>query len=710
MLLSKTGWRIKRLISQKREDTMVDTGRASQSEERSTRQQSRHQSWLSQPPKDANSLMLRRTNSITPTRTTLSLPPIQTAHSSASSLCSCNYDGNPPHPLSQSELPLLTPKILYLDLEESTPNTSDAQKWRKIFEGPLSSMATTSTVFPSSTSAVGLDSKSKPHEGLSLLSQDEEDGDKTPTQDDLNGMDDKTEIPWSPNVQQLIEQTDEAFKAVGFVLANSKSSNQEWYPDDDAATDRTRQPRIVLRKQHKAPVARAASVSKPKRRKSEKQKTGIKPVKSPTPTSSPRWTLSEVTDGMTGLLTGKGFNRGTAVAEATLISGGVGQLKIDSKTELASEEFSRTTASGLIRDLTTPIEPFYLQDLPSRICAIGVEAPSEEVTNTTSLAPPIPDRSMKRRTCNKSLELSPANARSDLTFHDVTFPSPPMVGSTMTPPHRNTPQLLILPTIPEVPRLSTIKPNIRQSSTVSPLTPQVWQNATSNSTIRDSGSTESTKKSFPSPLTPQTPSTFVLESTPYSLTSNGFRHGSIRLNQQYSQFRKNSDTSTPSPVSSRNISPSSSRPPSLTSGNKTTSVLSRAAGGFPQIRGRKGSDTPHDWTAFQMAISGGTGDYLMEDYYSFPSQLYDEETTKEEDEIFEWWSSYGFRLGGLLKEDPRITRKRKLKERLRMQAVEAWGKMDRDLASETNMRDQTNISELGKASEIMTDASNEVKR
>ncbi|RBR13880.1 hypothetical protein FVER53590_00338 [Fusarium verticillioides] len=85
---------------------------------------------------------------------------------------------------------------------------------------------------------------------------------------------------------------------------------------------------------------------------------------------------------------------------------------------------------------------------------------------------------------------------------------------------------------------------------------------------------------------------FYLKSTPYTLTSPSFRHGPI--------------------------------------------TLAKAEVG----KGAKIMDDTLDWTAFQMAILGGAGDFLQD--------MSSEEDTKQVEEITSWFDTFGFETYGVL--------------------------------------------------------------
>lgn len=154
----------------------------------------------------------------------------------------------------------------------------------------------------------------------------------------------------------------------------------------------------------------------------------------------------------------------------------------------------------------------------------------------------------------------------------------------------------------------------------------------------------------------------ILESTPYSLTSIGFRHGKIRLN------RCSSITSTRQ-GSSKNYNPASKRDTNRRrEDNPETDKF-----GVITNQKSQGNDSGNrlDLGFFQTAISEGTGDYLIgvSDDLDVNMHGYKAGLEKEIEEIADWWSGLGISLGGLQTEDPRVKSKRRLKPKLQAEGV-----------------------------------------
>jgi hypothetical protein len=156
----------------------------------------------------------------------------------------------------------------------------------------------------------------------------------------------------------------------------------------------------------------------------------------------------------------------------------------------------------------------------------------------------------------------------EMTINSLTFPTPPRISrrpsASGTIPH--------LPTIPEISPLS-LSPTERFNTVPGLLQPS------------------------PSKPEPRSEENFIfLPSTPFTLTSPLFRHGTIRVPITYQE---------------------------------------------PKIRS---DEEVLDWTAFQMAISGTGGiDGLADVYEQGERERMElEEMEREADDILQWWTSFGF--------------------------------------------------------------------
>jgi len=218
--IQKTGWRLKQLLSHRRKPSLDNSGNGLEefyfTDSKLSTNAPKRLSWLSQSPSTEIPLPLRRTSSSATARTHYLPLGSTTAHSSASSLCSCDCDANPAavqQPLSKSDQPPSQPAILYLPPVSPTNSSGDAKTWRLIFSEHLPrSPASTVKQFrakPPPTIAAG-----STFDLIEALALDPIDNDRTPTQS-LRYSEDSGMEDFSDNVQQLIKETDEAFRAVG---------------------------------------------------------------------------------------------------------------------------------------------------------------------------------------------------------------------------------------------------------------------------------------------------------------------------------------------------------------------------------------------------------------------------------------------------------------------------------------------------------------
>ncbi|KAF4627927.1 hypothetical protein G7Y89_g10224 [Cudoniella acicularis] len=379
MLLQKTGWRIKRFISHRRKPSLEETVEGQEecsTEEKLSTNTTRRLSWLSQSPYSES---LRRTNSSATTKCRPLPPSNNTAYSSASSLCSCECQTNSATIECSLSKPAPSPDlfdILYLPLLPAA-KTGDAKTWQLIFSEPVSRSSNSPTSKSGSKSSLEIDTRISTFDLLEALSMDPVDNDKTPTQS-IKQVEDSEMDDLSADVDQLIRDTDEAFKAVGSALADAKAATQGWY-DTPAISTIKRTPTIprgVLKKNSrnnvpavKSLLSRSVSVSKSNRKKStKKRKTNIltRAMKSipPPPANMPsRWTLTDMTTNMVDVFSGKLFR--TEVDEM-LTPGRMLQLKqelrIESEKRVSVESTRSEDTEG-----STPTEPFHLEGLVGRL-------------------------------------------------------------------------------------------------------------------------------------------------------------------------------------------------------------------------------------------------------------------------------------------------------------------------------------------------------
>jgi hypothetical protein len=359
------------------------------------------------------------------------------------------------------------------------------------------------------------------------------------------------------NVQQLIRETDEAFKSVGESITarsplgktffSSKNTTPEQSPRSSGSlkgrSPRQQQKSAASPSKHNKP----APLAKATRRGSQKKKnTKARAAKA----QAAKWT-----ENAKELINTRLFNR----------------IEVDevlSPTQLEEIRMSRATKKSLeindTEECDSPVEPFYLEDLPSRIGAAGVGSsvtpPPEEERPTTpgfdfDFQPVRKDFSVKKET-------------DGLSYREMSFPTPPLKSPARMIVRK---QLPPLPTIPEV-----------------------MVTGPDNSVLTPSSD----------PNIPKEDAFLFLPCQPRTKTAPVFRHGPIRLAKADLALAYSS------------------------------SKLAAAA-----------ADKSLDWTAFQMAILGGAGDFFSEAVdYSRPSAS----DMDEADELWQWFEELGLDSTGEL--------------------------------------------------------------
>jgi hypothetical protein len=429
----------------------------------------------------------------------------------------------------------------------------------------------------------------------------------TPTLDQGSGQ-------HSENIQQLIQEADEAFGTVGVDMRTvGKSDLDSRVPDQETAIAppptrpaptppvRRRPPPLrhpLIKKRLSQPVlpplkspARSASVSKAKRQKSQKLRNG-RPPRPVVKKQRSKWSVNAK-----DLLTVRLFSR--LEVDEVLSPTRLQEIRMSGASLMRSRRSSETLRTIQSDGSDTPVDPFNLQDLPTRIGAAGVrlsipspivEVPTprtfdfnltaerrrsslrEEksiIDETSFLASPSSDETTPTQTLPEDEEMA---------FDDLAFPVPPAknpVRFTSISSRKDPPQL---PSIPEL--MVTTPENFILTSSEAPQ---------------------------PQPHTPR-PSPdepfLYLPSNPYTLTMPGFRHGPIRIAK--------ADVAL-----------------AYSSSKLATAVL----------------DDSLDWTAFHMAILGGAGDLYGEATdYSRRDGIEEDEL----DDLCEWYAEFGFAgWGGL---------------------------------------------------------------
>lgn len=326
-------------------------------------------------------------------------------------------------------------------------------------------------------------------------------------------------------------------------------------------------------------VRRKSSLPKPRKGGSDKLNP-MKPqrkaaaLKHAAKQHASRWAISE---NVTELFSGKLFHKIEADEMLTPTQLAAYKLRRMSKLQLQlqTSEYALAVPALDGESTETPNEPFFMDDLPSRIGSSGVKltvsTPIEEKADPESFGSPVKqDFSAQNRDDDLFLDTAEPSNRSgwptdesESSYGSAVLPVPPAKSQLRYMARK---QLPALPSIPE----TTQNPDMSDEDELF-LT---------------------TEKSAPAGVAD---SDFVyLRSSPCTLTVPAFRHGPIRL-------------------SKADISPD------------------------PML----GADEGLDWTAFQMAILGGAGDWFTDSQDTIR-----EREAEEREDLRDWWKSWCFEHSG----------------------------------------------------------------
>ncbi|KAL8393425.1 hypothetical protein RB595_003264 [Gaeumannomyces hyphopodioides] len=529
------------------------------------------------------------------------LPPLpDTPRSAASSLCSCDCRPSPWTPASSTPPPLChsrskTPDTLSPLL---SPRTAKLDEMGLLLQDPADSsvpLALAQTLSPVSDKTKCKDS-----------------------QQNHTATDQKAVQDMSENVRQLIRETDEAFKAVGTALSEARlASQQSSSPAASPHLARDSKFAMALAQSPRwpgyragprsplklvsplTPPTRRSSVSKAKRRKSKKgrrsqqqqqEQQEKKRQQAATPKTGARWTLTE---NMSELLNGRLFHRLEVDEIQTPDQVQEWRLKnrpsrLEVRTPTESIRTVETDGSE------TPIEPFHLDDLPSRIGAAGmrmsmIPSPTVEVAiantfdfglNAARKDLPANQQQQQQQQQQQSLPtLQEPTKAVEMLFQDISFPTPPQKSALRQQPRR---QLPPLPTIPEV-MVTGPDGTLKRDQQ-----PQQLGTQSQATTVQQMQEMRQAKV---------TDEFVMLNCSPYTMTMPTFRHGPIRFAR-----------------SELNV-----------------------------LDPRQLADETLDWTAFQMAILGGAGDFFS-DSVDFTRMA----DADEADEIAGWFENLGVGSVGYL--------------------------------------------------------------
>lgn len=327
---------------------------------------------------------------------------------------------------------------------------------------------------------------------------------------------------------------------------------------------------------------RSASVSKTKRQKSQ-QSRNARPLRPAAEKERSKWSVNAK-----GLLTVRLFNR--LEVDEVLSPTQLKQIRMSGASQAPSRRSSETLLTMQSDGSDTPVDPFILQDLPSRIGAAGVRLsiPSPMVEVPT----PRPfdfGHAVERRT-------SPLKEEQKSTIDETSFCASPSPAKMTRPQSLRedatmAPRDLLCPAPPA-------KNPLRFASVSRKEYPQL-------PSIPEVIVTTPGDELTPSSTQPDQPYIY-LPSTAYTLTMPAFRHGPIRIVRADAALAYRS------------------------SSKLATAML----------------DDTLDWTAFHMAILGGAGDLYGEvtDY----SRRDGGEEDEEADDLCGWFAEFGFAGWGAL--------------------------------------------------------------
>lgn len=792
MLLQKTGQRLKQLISSKKS---IDVDGPAHNAPQTGRRSSRPHSWISTSSRvEQSHSPPRNREAPTPRIEPPAMPRAKSAarqHSTTSSLYSSDChecDASTPRSLSagaEFEVPR-SPSTSCRQGTRRHVNRHECVKTENAIAREPSQNAKIGSLDRLKTMAGAEKSTFNLFEALTMELNEMEDIPTTvgtPASLETTKLISTARTAWSDDVEQLIRETDQAFKAVGFALTEAKEITKDFplSPINQSTARveplRTKEGlRSTMRiKSTKSPLSRNSSTktAKPKRKKSAKKKERRVVLQAfpPPPTPSPRWTLPEVTGE---LFNGRIFSKVEAdelARRRTIVN--KNRLSRESlearcveynekrhskgpeavEPERQSQE-RNSCHSGSTVDRTTPVEPFHLEELADRLSrindaesqafnsavpqppspplpqptlplpplltkdgrrlapvglSIDSTSPSHRSVPNTTLPPipaysPISPPTPTPTSCPSYLGASPLispptptscpSYTTSFTLEPASIEVPSKPSSTPPPPSMNTGSLLVdedtvdplqfgklkFPAPPSQHRfsrsrsatctsLATIREDSPHLHSTAPLkgknqarlrspgsTSQLFDIATASTErrrpalCRSSQSTFNRRASLRRQSLSQSLNSEILQqkqaqeksnpdelaSTPYSLTAPLFKHGHIRLNRTTNSC-ETSGTGTPLHVGTpRHVV--CSEPVSL------------------------------DWTAFQIAIAGGAGNFF--DTGNFDNVTYQQEMDQDIDDILDWWLGFGFAgrdkgIGRVMSAPPKAKKKIKKPSRPR---------------------------------------------
>ncbi|KAI1448651.1 hypothetical protein F5Y02DRAFT_414654 [Annulohypoxylon stygium] len=402
----------------------------------------------------------------------------------------------------------------------------------------------------------------------------------------------------SDNIQQLIQEADEAFRTISALTevriaehnSNNANNNSNTYkelpriptPDQSPILKpaipipQNRVQNLPLQVNTSPPLQSPRRISATstgvKRKKSKKSKTrSMRPSRKPgaaksAAKSGPGWALS---DNVTELFSGKFFRK--IEVDEMLTPGQLEAYRLRRMSIMQSEKSTETLDT---ESSDTPIEPFHLDDLPSRIKSasadLDVETPTAERPNPPNFESVVHrdfalDGCDEKQDSNRLIVSGTDIGEEPMEYQDAIFPTPPLRHSARFARRSQG----TLPSIPETSAVTTPRDDLYSHGL-----------GNSKDLVADSNYV-------------------FLQSSPCSMTSPIFRHGPIRL-------------------------------------AKCDLIADM----------KVGADEGLDWTAFQMAISGGAGDWFSES-----DDVIRRREAEEVQELVDWFDSWNFSRPGALVKD-----------------------------------------------------------
>ncbi|KAK8104275.1 uncharacterized protein PG998_011308 [Apiospora kogelbergensis] len=599
--------RIRRLLSQRQPRDTDGVGYSEQQHDTSSVKHSRKESWFTsrrpqsrkRPP---TPIAISRPQSVHDVL--VPLPPLPAgtprSHSSASSVCSCDYHGEfaSPRAAGLRRSPLCS-------ISSTTITTRDKDDWSDrsyrlssatsygsegpSFLSPSKEPERAQRLVPHKT--IGSGSSFGSFEALSSnppehkeISSAQEDNNKEPSSD------------LSITIQRLVQETDQAFKAVGSALAESKTMQNSYnetprLPPLDLENDPQPMTPSTLKHSPKRPsysvypkvaappvLERKSSVTRPKRANS-KRAGQMKPQRKAAAVKyvpKQYGTRHKFSENVSGLFSGRRFKK--IEPDEMLTPTQIEQYRLRRLSKLKTENTSEDAIVPVeIESTDTPIDPFNMDDLPSRIGSSGVkwstDTPVDDKPDPDLFGEPVKsDFSIQQGDDELFLgsmpdRPAPAIPGDEMLSKHASCPAPPPKSHLRGMPRK---QLPALPVIPELTVSTDVGDELFIDTSLTP---------------RDSEYHEDY---------------VFLRSSACTITMPLFKHGPIRLAK--------SDL-IPDP--------------------------------------KLGAEEGLDWTAFQMAILGGAGDW-----FSDSEDTIRQREAEEAADLMDWWDEWHFeRAGGLVKKE-----------------------------------------------------------